>query len=346
MGWFIAGIIFVILAVIAVIWRGNVKRREAKDLALHEQRVADYEQRKAANSGRGSFYENAPREYDSDGPIMIKVLGAVAIGFGVLGVAFLPWDFFYTQDAGTAVVQVDVTGNIVGQTNETGVHTKTPFIYVVEFNIRNQQSVYAGDKQADYDNSGGIARGPQISVTDAEGVSSNIDLALLYSLKPSAVTKIYKEFKTEENFKAAFIEQRIRSAARLAPTQYKTLDLITKREKLGNDILEEIEDSWAKLGVIGVEISLQDIRPPQAITDSYAAAQTAQINITTEEAKLAAVKVSAQQQVVEAQAASDANALLTQSLTPEILQQRYIEAIKEGTTFVVPDGSVPFIGTK
>lgn len=62
----------------------------------------------------------------------------------------------------------------------------------------------------------------------------------------------------------------------------------------------------------------------------------------TEQAKLEASKVSAQQKVVQAQAEADANATLNGSLTEAILQQRYLDTLKElaaaGNLVVVPEG--------
>ncbi len=78
------------------------------------------------------------------------------------------------------------------------------------------------------------------------------------------------------------------------------------------------------------------------MTAAYAAAQEAQINVQTEQAKLEAVQISAQQKVVQAQAEADANAILNASLTSAILQQRYLDTLKElaaaGNLVIVPEG--------
>ena len=83
-------------------------------------------------------------------------------------------------------------------------------------------------------------------------------------------------------------------------------------------------------------------RTCESVTAAYAAAQEAQINVQTEQAKLEAAKVSAQQKVVQAQAEADANAILNASLTDAILQQRYLDTLKElaasGNLVVVPEG--------
>lgn len=268
------------------------------------------------------------------------LVGAVLAAFTIVALVF---SSVYTQDAGEANVLKDVTGNIVGQNNNTGLQTKAPWVNTVTFNIRNQQVVYAGPSGSQSDNNGGTASGPQITAQDRDGVTSNIDIALRYSIKPSSVTDIYKEFLSEENFKKSFIEQDVRSVVRAVPNRFSTLDLLTKRGDVEAAILEALQDRWADDGVIVDSISLQEIRPPEEVVKSYAAAQQAQINVAKEQANLDAAEVSAQQKVVQAQAEAEANRLLSESLTPQIIQQRLIDAYKEGTVFVVPEGTNPLI---
>ena len=89
-------------------------------------------------------------------------------------------------------------------------------------------------------------------------------------------------------------------------------------------------------------VALQEIRYGEQVTNAYAAAQEAQINVETEQAKLEAAKVSAQQKVVQAQAEADANEILAKSLTSAILQQRYLDTLAKlaeaGNLVVVPEG--------
>jgi regulator of protease activity HflC (stomatin/prohibitin superfamily) len=266
------------------------------------------------------------------------------VGAGLLVAAALSFSFasFYTQDPGEANVLKDVTGNIVGQNNDTGLQLKAPWVNTVTFNIRNQQVVFSGPTGQQSDNNGGTANGPQITAQDKDGVSSNIDIALRYSIRPDAVTDIYRKFLSEDNFKKSFIEQDIRSVVRQVPNTFSTLDLLTKRGNVEAAMLKALEARWESEGVTVDSISLQEIRPPDSVVQSYAAAQEAQINVTKEQANLAAEQVKAQQKVVNAQAESDANALLNASLSPQILQQRYLDTLKElaaaGNLVVVPDG--------
>ncbi len=71
--------------------------------------------------------------------------------------------------------------------------------------------------------------------------------------------------------------------------------------------------------------------------------EVAQQHEAEAEADLRVTQVSAQARVVEAQAEADANRLLSELLTPQVLEQRRIEAMREGTVFVVPEGATPLV---
>jgi len=243
---------------------------------------------------------------------------------------------------GMAVVEKDITGNVVGQSNSSGWHWKTPWVNTVEFSIRNQPVTFLTPQKDSQEGDGYRADGPQITVQDADGVSSNIDINVRYSIKADAVTKIYTEYKDEDTFKSAFIFQDIRSIVRAVPNEFSTIDLLTNRSAVEQAIQKALETRWESAGVTVDSISLQEIRPPSSVVKSYADAQQAQINVTKEQSNLDAAEVSAQQKVVQAKAEADANALLNSSLTPSILQQRYLDTLAklaQAGNLVITDGS-------
>lgn len=276
--------------------------------------------------------------------LQTRVSGGVAAALGLTAFGILFAHSAYTQDPGEAVVQRDtITGKIVGQTVTEGLYFKAPWVDTVMFNIRNQKVSFAGNAQSGYaDNTGGAADGSQITVQDADGVSSNIDITLRYSIKGDSVTEIYRQFKDEENFKNSFITQDIRSVVRNVPTKFSTLDLITQRGKIEKQILDSLEDRWKKEGVVIDSISLQEIRVPDSVREAYAKAQEAQINVEKERSNLEAAEVSAQQKVANATAEAKANKILAESLSDPVLKQRYLDALselgKDGNVVVVPEG--------
>ena len=270
-------------------------------------------------------------------PTIITGVGGALVLFS-LGALFA--STFYTQDVGEAKVLKDWTGNIVGEDITPGADFKAPWVDVVDFDIRNQIAAYVGDGYTDYN--GSTPNGPQITVQDREGVTANLDIVVIYSIDPDSVTEIYSEYLNQENFRARLIEQDIRSVVRNVPAQYTTLELLNSREKANEDIKKSLETRWESQGVVVESVSLQEIRYSDEVKARFDAAQAARIEVEKAKAELEATQVSAQQKVVQAQAEADANAILNGSLTDNILQQRYLDTLKElaaaGNLVVVPDG--------
>lgn len=263
----------------------------------------------------------------------VAVVSAVAlILIGVIGGT-------YTQDPGQAIVKKSFTGAVVGQTTEEGLHFKAPWQSLFDYDIRNQQVILAHAKGDE----GQGANGPQVTVQDKEGVSANIDITVRYSIDPASVTDIYKRYGSQENFVSKFIENDIRAAVRLVPGKYTTLDLLTTgRAEAETAVREYIEERWDGSGVKVESVSLQEIRYSDEVKARFDAAQAARIEVEKAEADLEATQVSAQQKVVQAEAEAKANRELTQSLTPEVLQQRYLDTLQKvgekGNLVVVPEG--------
>lgn len=266
----------------------------------------------------------------------------VGLGLVGLGALFLVLSSFFALDPGqAAVLRGQFTRAVDGIETSEGLHTKAPWDDVIEFDVRNQQVKYIGDGKTT-DNAGGLPDGAQITVQDKEGVTANVDVTVQYSIQRDAVADIYRAYQNEDGLRAKLILNDIRSIVRDVPGQFTTLQVLTSRQDVKAEILKQLEAKWEDKGLIVEDVALQEVRYPQPVTDAFAAAQQAQINVTTEQAKLDATKVSAQQKVVQAQADADANALLNQSLTPAILQQRYLDTLKElakAGNLVITDGT-------
>lgn len=250
---------------------------------------------------------------------------AVPIILGVLvgGAVMLP-GVFYTNDEGEATVLKSFSGEVVGQTATPGVHTKAPWVDALSYDIRNQQVNFTGDGTAE------DASGPQITVQDAEGVSANVDIAVRYSIVPDSVTDIYRSYGNQENFVAKFIDNDIRAAVRTIPAQYGTLDFLNSRAEIEQGISDYLTERWAEAGVQVEGVSLQEIRYDDTVKQSFAEAQNARTQVEKAEAEL-----------LENQVKAESNKVLSESLTPELLKLKQLEALvevsKNGDTIIVPE---------
>lgn len=292
-------------------------------------------------------------------PSTPRVMAAFSL-VAAMGMTLILLQCFYRQDIGEAKVQVSWSGQLVGQSTEPGFHFKAPWVSVRTFDVRNNLVSYVGqaDQDGNLDNyAGNVTTGPQITFQDKEGVTGNLDLTLRYSIEPGSVLDMYSNFATQENFVNKVISEGVRAESRVAPSTKGTLEVYSNRAGLSADIRAGLEKRWAGLGVIIEDVAVQEIRYSADVQSRFDEAQAARIAIDKAEADQEAATVTARTKVIEAQGVADAavvaakgqseaNELLTKSLTEQVLQQRWIDALKEGTVYVVEPGTTPFVTVK
>lgn len=278
---------------------------------------------------------------------MKSIGSAIAGGVLIVVSAFvLLFSSFYTQGVGEAKVVVNFDGTIAGENLNPGVGWKAPWQNFSEWDLFSQNLTYAGDNTGAPQYTGGVVTGAEVSSSVARGAQTNFDLSITYSVDPEAVKALYSEFKTQERFTKQIVEQKVLSVVRDIPTKYTPVEFRgEKRGEASDAMLTALDEALNKYGVDVSVVSLQNIRFTEEVENSIKLVEVAQQKEAEAQANLRATEVSAQAQVVEATATAEANRLLTQSLTPEVLQQKYIDALKKGTVYVVPAGSTPLITT-
>lgn len=268
-----------------------------------------------------------------------------AVVFIVLAFAFIGGSCIYTQDTGEVCVIRNLGGSLAGSTSEAGFHIKTPWQDVVTYDVRNNLINFYGD--TDYKVDGGSYDGKQVSINDKSGASANIDIQVNYSLKADAALSLYSEYGTQESFVEKYISNDVRAVTREVSGKFDTVTMLTDRSKFTKAVQDALTKKWSKIGLTVEQVSVQDVRYPKSITDSYSQAQAAEVAKQKAQNEQETAKVQAETKKIEAQGEADANAVLAQSLNDQVLQQHYIEALKdvgkEGNLVVVPNGSTPMI---
>lgn len=262
--------------------------------------------------------------------VMIMLVGAIICGT----------QCFYTQDAGDVKVLIDFGGNIAGSSAETGIHVKAPWQSLVTYDIRNNVISFVGEGEEDY--TGGSANGPQVTVNDSSGTKANIDIQVNYSLDPSKAIELYENYGTQENFVRAIAAVDARSIPREVSGQFDTITMLTNRGEFTNAVEDALKEKWEPLGLFIEQISIQEIRYPDSITEAYANAQQAEVEKQKALNAQETAKVEAETKVIESQGEADANRVLNESLTAEVLTSQYIEALKvaaSNNNLIITDGS-------
>lgn len=289
----------------------------------------------------GVFVIRAKQDEDSKLPVAIPGI-ILALSLVLAGSQCI-----YTQDIGEAIVLRNFGGSLAGYTADAGIHFKAPWQDALDWDIRNRLINFYRDAEYTYDN--GSYNGATVTINDSSGTKADCDVQVIYSINPDAVEQLYADYGTQEAYVSSYVSNDVRQTTRDCAGQFTTIQLLTDKEAFAKSIQDTLSDRWAESGVVVESVSVQDIRYADSITDAYAAAQSAQVEQTAATNRQETARIEAETKSIEAQGEADANAILTQSLTNEVLQQQYIEALKaaadNGGLIVVPEGSQPIVGT-
>lgn len=168
-------------------------------------------------------------------------------------------------------------------------------------------------------------------------------------MNPDNAIQIYQDYGTQENFVRSIAAVDMRSVPREVAGQFDTITILTNRGELTQAIQDRLTEKWAAYGLNVEQVSIQEVRYSEDIVNKYAEAQQAEIAKQTALNDQERVKVESETKVIQANADAEANRILNESLSDDVLQQKYIDALKEiganGSLVVVPENSQPIVNT-
>lgn len=266
---------------------------------------------------------------------MLLIGAALFIGSGCI----------YGQDAGEVIVRRNLGGSLAGYTEEPGFHAKAPWQSTISYDVRNNLiNLY---RETEYAYDGGAAEGACVTVNDKSGASCDIDLQVVYSLDADAAVQLYVDYGTQKHFTETVIQNDVRATAREVAGQYDTITMLTNRGEFTRGLASALTSKWDKMGLDVEQVSVQDVRYDSSITSRYSEAQAAEVAKAKALNDQETARVEAETKIIEAQGEAEANRVLSESLTPEVIQQHYIDALTEigqrGNLVVVPEGSSPLV---
>lgn len=177
---------------------------------------------------------------------------------------------------------------------------------------------------------------------DAQYVTTILDIK--YRVNASNAFLIFKQYRTLENMSDNLIMPTTQRSLELVTTNYNVIDILGEKR---SDIYAELDSALAKefdkYGVEFISISIIDMDAGAELEAAIMAEAVAKKEVETAEQNLLKAEMEAKQQSVQAQAEQDAakieaetklieaeaerkaNEMLTQSLTPDILQMQWIK---------------------
>lgn len=278
-----------------------------------------------------------PREVKLNGTRKWFFLGAGASA--VLAVLFTIFASTFSVDTGSSTVLKDWTGVVQEDAVTTaGIHTKAPWQEDIAWNIKNQDVTFTGDGTTSHN--GQQVAGAEITVIDKDGISANLDIQVLFSIKADKVVELTKGYTNQDDFELKVVENDVKAVPRDVASTYTTVEMFEDRAGLKADITDALEKAWAKKGVVVDNVNIHGIRYPEDVKQRFKDAQNAQTDLLKAETDAQTAKTKAdgeaQAEISRAQGEAEANRLLSASLTPQVLQQRWIDALSKSDTIIVP----------
>ena len=250
-------------------------------------------------------------------------------GIGGFILLILLFGIFFTIPAGYCGVLTTfgaASQNVLGP----GLHFKLPLVQgVVRMNVqvqKNQLTEHAAS-------------------LDLQDVETTV--ATNWNIDGSDASWIYQRIGMEDALNDRIIQPVVSNAVKAVVAHYNAEELVTKRDQVRTQIEELIRNNLKPYHV-NVDVAGVSITDFQFSAD-YASAieqkQVAQQRAQQAEYELQQAKVEAERQIAQAQGQAEAQKLLQQTLTPQLIQQQAIQKWDGHLPNVVGgNGVLPMIG--
>lgn len=275
---------------------------------------------------------------------MKKVVGAVTSAIFIVFVLIILKLCIVRIPAGYVGVVYNMNGGIAQTTLSQGVHLVNPTQRITTYTIGIEQSYLTSDSTGDSKND------ESFEVPSNDGKGLTVDLTFTYRFDADQVADIFTRFKGQsgKDVKEVFIKPNIMSWTKEVTAKYSVIDLLgDQRASLNSELATYLKDKFEPYGIIIESVSLIDIDPDDetraAVQKKVNAQQDLELakieqqtaNVNAEKEKEVAItkanqeketaQINAEAKLIEAQAQADANRLISQSLTPELIQQQMYE---------------------
>lgn len=273
-------------------------------------------------------------------PLSARLLIVQWVGLA-LGIVLLLGSMAVVVPPGQAGVQV-LFGRVYNEALPSGLHFINPFAQVVEMEVRTKNYTMSnvGDE--------GQRRGDDsISVISSDGLTVKLDATIFYSLQQARLPEIYRTIGPD--VEERIVRSEIRASLRDAAAALSATELYTsKRQGFVSQVTKALKAAFEARGISLEQMLLRNVILPdqitKAINDKISADQDAQ--------KMAFVlqkeKQEAERKRIEAEGQARAQQIVSQSLTPQILENNRIQALREigakGNLIITPmGGATPLI---
>ncbi|MFO1518998.1 MAG: prohibitin family protein [bacterium] len=254
-------------------------------------------------------------------------------------------------DPGHVGVLVHRTGGGVDpKPLDVGFHFKWPIVQdIIEYPVYMQTLVLSKTSNE------GSPYNEEINVNSVEGQPISCDVSLSFEIDPTKVPLLYSSFRTSINLIThGFVKQTIRQALQQVVGRTEIVNFLGKdKATVVGTVQEELQKHLGEYGFIVKQFTLNEVRAPESIVVAIESKNTMAQEALRAQNELQKKEFEAQQKVIEAdgeakatlsraKAQAEANNLLSQSITTNLVEYRRIEKWN-GILPQVSGGNTPFV---
>ena len=263
----------------------------------------------------------------SEGRSKLKriIFGAMIL---VAALFLLPSTFTYINPGHVGIVIHRAGGGVDPHPLGPGVHTRVPFATGIE-----EYPVFLKTVVLTRSSGEGSASNDEINVNSVEGQPLSLDVSLSFELDPAQTPKLYSTFRTDiDQITHGFVKQAIRQSLQEVVGTEPIADIIgPKKAEATNRARALISQRLQPYGFEVKQFTINELRAPPAVMEAInqknvmqQQALTAQNELqkNTFQAQGDSIKAAGRAKAImaEAEAQARANQLLSQSITPNLVQ--------------------------
>jgi regulator of protease activity HflC (stomatin/prohibitin superfamily) len=185
-----------------------------------------------------------------------------------------------------------------------------------------------------------------LRIPSKEGLSVESEISILYRLEVDMVPTVLENIGP--NYKDV-MSAVFRSASSDVCSQFFAKDMHSgKRADIEQAIKSKMEETLTPQGIIIEAVLMKSIQLPFGLSTSIEQKLQAEQDAMRMEFILQSERLEAQRKIIEAEGTRDAQKILSEGLTPAIIQIRSIEAFRElaksvNSKVIITDGKTPYL---
>lgn len=223
---------------------------------------------------------------------------------------------------------------------EEGFHLRNPFASVRALSVRTQESTYSDvlgeGEQAD--------RADAITAVSLENASVRVEITILWHLVGREASNVYRLLGVD--YRDVIVRPVSRSAVRDCVAQFRfELARTSQRPDVERCIEDSLTAEFQPRGLAVDGVQLRDIAASAELQASIESKLQAEQDAQRAQFRQDQARIDAETRIISAGAEAEANRLVAESLTPDLLQLRIIEALNDNAIVYLlgSDGPTPVI---